>query len=316
MLTDYLICVAGLILLYVSAEGVVRGSARVASTLGIRPLVVGLTVVAFGTSAPEMVVSLLAAMAGKADISLGNIIGSNIANVGLVIGLAALYRWIPAGQQLLRRDMPVLMTAMIGYWVLGMNGRLGRADGIVFYTGLILFCSWCIRRALEPGWPLPAEARSNASRKAMLTRNGSLFLGGLIGLGLGGHFLVKSASSIAAALGLKEWVIGVTLVALGTSLPEIATSLVAMFRGQPELAIGNAVGSNIFNVLFVQGTVALIRPVEVPAARLEIDFPYMVGLCVLLYLILALQKGIRRWQGGLLLAAYLVYLWVSVTLVA
>lgn len=308
---DVVLILASMGLLFLSAEGVVRGSTRVAAALGIRPLVVGLTVVALGTSTPEMIVSLVAAAGGRFEISLGNIVGSNIANIGLIIGLAALARPMPASRPLLRRDLPLLVGTMLAYLLMARGGRIHRWEGAVLFLGIVGFCTLLTRQAM-------AQSRSQNDRMSgprlphpagAIAGNGILLVAGLGGLVAAGHILVTSATSLARALGMSEWAIGVTLVAFGTSVPEIATSIVAALRGQPDLALGNAVGSNIFNVLLVQGTVAtLFQPFTVDPALLGLEFPLMLGFSLFLALILYHRPVVHRWHGTLLLIAYLAFI--------
>lgn len=314
MWIDVVLCLIAVGLLYLSAEALVGGSTRLAKALGVPALVVGLTVVAFGTSAPELVVSLLAASRDQIPISLGNIIGSNVANIGLIIGLVSLFRPMPANPALLRRDLPVLCGTMALYFALAYTGSIGRPQGALLFLGIIAYTTLLTRQAIRHANPkkIPAVVMGERSVAGNRFRDGALVVAGLGGLVLAGHLLVTSATGMARALGMSEWVIGVTLVALGTSIPEIATSFVAVFRGHPDIALGNAIGSNIFNVLLIQGVVSLYRPVPISSSLLLFEFPLMLGLSLFLFLMLRIRPRVGRWQGALLLLAYLGFIWVKV----
>ena len=307
MFIDLLLILLSVAVLFLSAEGVVRGSTRLARALGIRPLVVGLTVVALGTSAPEMVVTLIAAQRGQIALGLGNIVGSNIANIALIIGLAALVRPLPARPILLRRDLPILTLTMTAYFGMAWFGAIQRWQAAILLAGIVGFCTLLTRQAIR-------DSRSNSAGKdrpigSLAAGNGLLLLAGLGGLIVAGHFLVQSSTRLARQFGISETVIGLTLVAFGTSVPEIATSIVAVLRGQPDIALGNVVGSNIFNVLLVQGAAALFfQPFGVDRDLLQLEFPLMVALSVLLFLMLRIRPRIYRWQGILLLLVYLLFL--------
>ncbi len=314
MWIDIILCLIAVGFLYLSAEAVVGGSTRLAKILGVRPLVVGLTVVAFGTSAPELVVSLLAASRDQIPISLGNIIGSNIANISLIIGLVSLFRPMPANRALLRRDLPVLCGTMILYFAMAYTGSIGRPQGVVLFLGIIAYTILLVRQAIRQAnsKKISVSVQGEKAVAGNRFRNGALVVAGLGGLVLAGHLLVTSATGVARALGMSEWVIGVTLVALGTSIPEIATSFVAVFRGHPDIALGNAIGSNIFNVLLIQGVVSMYRPVPISASLLLFEFPLMLGFSLFLFLMLRIRPQVGRWQGALFLLIYLGFIWLKV----
>ena len=298
---------AGLVLLYGGAEGLVRGSAALALRAGLTPLVVGLTVVAFGTSSPELVVSVQAALAGRGDLAVGNVVGSNIGNVALILGLSVLIRSMAVKAQLLRLDVPVMVVVSVLLWGLLSDGRLGRPEGLVLVVGVVaytLFNLWQARRetaaaqrAGEAGLPPP---------QGPLWRDALFIAGGLALLVLGANLLVDGSVDVARRFGLSEAVIGLTIVAIGTSMPELATSVVAAFRGEGDIAIGNVVGSNIFNVLGILGAAALVQPLEIEGIS-PVDLAAMTLVAALLLPLMRTGFRLVRWEGGLLLALYAAY---------
>ena len=301
----------GLVLLVGGADAFVRGASALALRLGWSPLVVGFTVVAFGTSAPELAVSLEAAFGGSGDLALGNVLGSNVANVGLILGASALVRSAAVAPDLLRRDVPALLIASVVLAGLLLDDRLSRADGTVLLLGLVGYVAFTLRQsdsAAAEGLEAPAEARAASG-----WRTAALSLGGLIALVLGADVLIGGATGLAATLGVPEPVIGLTLVAVGTSLPELATSLTAALRGQADLAVGNVVGSNIFNVLGVLGTSALVRPLVATEGAATAGWTgtgAVVAAALLASLLLWTGRRLDRWEGAVLLAAYAAYLFV------
>jgi cation:H+ antiporter len=316
---DLLLLLFGLILLLVGGDALVRGAAALARRLGISPLVMGLTVVAFGTSAPELAVNVTAAWRGSGALSFGNVIGSNLANIGLIVGLAALMRPIDIQTSVIRRELPMMLlaTAVAVVFALdsllvgGASSRYERGDGIVlllllnvfiYYTAVDVFRqrkSGSGEVGLAPGsWSVPV----------------SLALGtaGLVALVVGARFTVEGAVGIARAAGISEAVIGLTLIAIGTSLPELAASLIAAWRGHAGIAIGNVIGSNLFNLLLVLGATATIRPIPVPVGGLA-DLAVLSLLSALLWGVCATrEQQIIRAEGAFLLAMYVIYLSVRV----
>jgi cation:H+ antiporter len=310
----------GLGLLIVGAEALVRGSSGLAAALGVPPLIVGLTVVAFGTSSPEIVVSIQAAFGDRADIALGNVIGSNIFNVLFILGLSALVAPLVVSEQLVRHDVPVMIGASSLVMLLGMNGSLGRLEGLLLLVLLALYIAflvWLSRRRAEPAPLRPKDhgatpARESAPAVDRKPKRLVDFLLIAVGLGvlvIGSRFLVDSSVSIARVLGLSDLVIGLTIVAAGTSLPEVATSVVASIKGERDIAVGNIVGSNIFNLLAVLGTASLLapRPLPVSAAALTFDLPVMVAVAMACLPIFFAGLRIPRWIGALFLAYYCAY---------
>ena len=306
---SFLQIAAGLVLLFGGAEGLVRGSAALALRAGLTPLVVGLTVVAFGTSSPEMVVSVQAALAGRGDLAVGNVVGSNIGNVALILGLSVLIRTMGVRAQLLRLDVPVMVAVSVLLWWLLGDGALGRPEGLVLAGGVVaytLFNLWQARRETSAAQSVGEAVLPDPRRP--LWRDVVFIVGGLALLVVGADLLVEGAVAVARRLGLSEAVIGLTIVAVGTSMPELATSVVAAFRGEGDIAIGNVVGSNIFNVLGILGTAALVRPLRIEGIS-PVDLAAMTLVAILLLPLMRTGFRLVRWEGGLLLAFYAAYVY-------
>lgn len=305
--TGLLAC-AGLTLLCVGGDALVRGASALALRFGLSPLAVGLTVVAFGTSAPELVVSLGAALSGAADIAVGNVVGSNIANVALILGLAALVRPASVHSRVLKLDGPLVLLVSLGLLAALIDGEVSRPEGFALLVGLLVYVTHTLRSALrEPAADSSDPEPLEAPRPAHLRKSLAFILGGLAGLMLGGHLLVNAAVEAATALGVSEATIGLTVVAVGTSLPELATSVVAAWRGQGDIAVGNVVGSNLFNILGILGTTALVTPL--PLGNVGwFSLWTMVALALLLLPLLLTRSRVSRWEGGLLVACYASYL--------
>ncbi|MEX2531639.1 MAG: calcium/sodium antiporter [Gemmatimonadota bacterium] len=308
---------AGLVLLVVGAELLVRGAARLAAAVGISPLVVGLTVVAFGTSAPELSVSVQSALAGQADLALGNVVGSNIFNVLFILGLSALITPLVVNQQLVRLDVPLMVGASVALLLLSLDGMIGRLEGGLLFSVLVIYTVFLIRQsrrasgddltALEATPEVTPEVE--APQPASWLRNASLILGGLGALVLGSTWLVSGAVAIAETLGVSELVIGLTIVAAGTSLPEVATSVLASLRGQRDIAVGNVVGSNVFNILAVLGISSIVAPEGIAVARSVLTFDMLIMLAVAVACLPIFFSGHRidRWEGALFLGYYVAY---------
>ncbi|WP_024327817.1 calcium/sodium antiporter [Thioalkalivibrio sp. AKL19] len=316
--------IVGLILLTWSADRFVFGASAFARGVGVSPLLIGLTIVAFGTSAPEIVVSVLASLQGNPGLAVGNAIGSNIANIALVLGAATLVAPLAIGRGMVRRELPILLLVSFGVLLLLVDGELGRLEGIALLAGLVLFTAWMAISARRAR-PSPHDDTPEVVRGMVETIPEGDRLGpaiawlvfGLLLLLASSQALVWGAVEIAEQLGVSDLVIGLSIVAVGTSLPELATSVVAAFRREAGLAIGNVVGSNLFNLLAVLAVPALIAPLAIDADVLARDYPVMLALTVALFLIALGRRGqIRRWQGALLLvafASYLVYLGITAT---
>jgi len=317
--------VVGVVALVVGAESLVRGSSRLAARSGLSPVVIGLTVVAFGTSAPELAVSIGATAGGESEIALGNVIGSNIANVLLVLGLSAVVGGgLVVAQRIVRVDVPITIVMSALVLVLGLDGRIGRLDGGLFVAILIVYLVWTVRSAVgdqdaDEDHDGVADAATLASeyssalgrekiRGSSLWRDLLYVVGGLALLVVGAQSLVTAATDIARALEISELVIGLTVVAVGTSLPEIATSVVAAARGQRDMAVGNAIGSNLFNILAVLGITGVVSPVIVSSGARGFDLPFMLAVAVACLPIFADGFILRRWQGAVFLSYYVAYL--------
>lgn len=300
--------VIGLVILTAGAEALVRGASAVAVRLGLSQLVIGLTVVAFGTSAPELAVSVDSALGGRGGIAMGNVIGSNIFNVAAILGLAAIICPLQVQVELVRRDLPVMLLCSILFAPLLMfGGGLQRWEGALLVLGLIVYTGWSLAVARRGG----ATVDLGLEPPSGLGVPGALFMiaVGLVMLVAGAKLFVDNAVAIARGLGVGEAVIGLTIVAAGTSLPELATSVVAALRGKADMAIGNIVGSNIFNILGIAGVAALIAPIA-PAGIRWVDVAVMVGLALLLLPLMRSGFKIVRWEGALLFASFLGYLWM------
>jgi cation:H+ antiporter len=307
---------AGLVLLVAGAEVLVRGAAKLAAQFGIPPLIIGLTVVAFGTSAPETAVSVQAALNGSGDIAIGNVVGSNIANVLFILGLTALIAPLIVSRQLIRLDVPIMIGASLVTYALARDGALSRLDGAVLFVAIICYTLFLIQSSRRANAEATAtdefakEFAADANPKPYSSyMNAGLVIVGLVLLVIGSNFLVEGAVSLARALGLSELVIGLTVIAVGTSLPELATSILAAIRGERDIAVGNIVGSNIFNLLCVLGLSALAAPqaVAVAASALAFDFPVMIAVAVACLPIFFTGYSIDRWEGLLFLAYYVAY---------
>ena len=306
----------GLICLTGGGELLVRGAARLAALAGISPLVVGLTVVAFGTSAPELAVSLQASFAGKADMAVGNVVGSNIFNVLLILGASALISPLVVSSQLIRIDVPLMIGVSVLALIMGLDGSISRIDGIILFTGLIVYTTWLIRQSRREQAKVKDEyAEEYGVSLDAIAPAGQILLQIVLivaGLGLltaGAHWLVEGAVAIARIAGMSELMIGLTIVAAGTSLPEVAASITATIRGQRDIAVGNVVGSNIFNIMSVLGLSAAVSPKGIPISPqvLQFDFPVMIAVAFACLPIFFTGHRISRWEGLLFLGYYVAY---------
>ena len=308
-MNDWLALGLGLVALYFGAEFLVKGGASLALRLGLTPLVIGLTVIAFGTSSPELVVSVQATLAGNGAIAVGNVVGSNICNIALILGLCALISPLRADVQIIRRDVPVMIAVAVLAVLVLADGRVARWEGGALVASLVIYTVWTLREARRTaGAAADREfAESLPQDKALGLGMSALYVvGGLGVLMLGSHFFVRGAVSLAQAWGLSQAAIGLTIVAVGTSLPELATSLVAAIKRQGDVALGNVVGSNIFNVMGILGVAALVRPLE--AAGLSwADLGVMLFVCVALLPVVRSGGRISRLEGAALLAVYVGY---------
>lgn len=300
----------GLAALTAGAELLVRGASRLARAAGVSPLVIGLTVVAFGTSAPEIAVTVGAAITGEAEIALGNVVGSNIFNVLAVLGFSALASPLVVQRRLVRSDVPLMVLLSFGVAALCLDGSLGRLEGATLAASLAGYLWWTVRRARAEGCEAGGESGEGHPGDNSVLRDIALTAAGLLLLPAGARMLVSGASEIARALGATELVIGLTIVAAGTSLPEVATSVMAALRGERDIAVGNVVGSNIFNLLCVLGLAGMLSPspVVVPEAALRFDIPVMLACAVACLPVAYTGYRIDRWEGALFTAYYFAYL--------
>jgi cation:H+ antiporter len=296
----YVLFALGLAGLFFGGNWLVQGASALALRFRVPPLVIGLTVVGFGTSMPELLVSVQAALAGAGGIAIGNVVGSNIANILLILGISAAVGPMAATLGALRRDLAWMTGAALVTIPVFWSGFVGRWEGIALTLGILLYITVCLREAGSEEAPEVAPAPLWKSMLAVLA--------GLALLLAGARFLIDSATGIALTFGVSEAVIGLTIVAVGTSLPELATSLVAALKGQRDIALGNVVGSNIFNILAILGITALIAPIPVEPRFLAVDVPVMIAVSLLLVAIIWRMKGMGRVTGALFLAAYTGYI--------
>lgn len=304
-----LLFVAGLAALVAGAEALVRGASRLALSLGISPLVVGLTVVAFGTSAPEMAVTVGAALGGRTDVAVANVVGSNVINVLLILGLSATIAPLVVHVQVIRQEVPVMIGATVIFLALVRDGALGRAEGVLLVALLAAYLVLLIRQARGESRGVAGEASEAGWPRG---RGGQLALvaAGLLLLVLGARWMVDAAVAFARTFGVSDTVIGLTVVAVGTSLPEVATSVAAAVRGERDIAVGNVVGSNVFNVLGCLGVAAVVSGEGLPVAPAILNFDVWVMLAVALACLPVFLTGreIARWEGALFLGYFVAYM--------
>ncbi len=321
---DLVLLLVGAAFLYFGAEWLVSGAAALALSLKIPALIVGLTVVAYGTSAPELIVGIQAAYAGHGDVALGNVIGSNIVNLGLILGLAAVLRPARIDGALQRRELPVMVLSALALPALLWDDVLSIPESIALLTLAVLYSAWMIRAAREPGIADEATsetsvaaasaAEAGAPRARGRLRQSLTALFGLAALLLGSHLFVDAASSLARAWGMSERILGLTIVAVGTSLPELATSTIAALRGHSEIAVGNVVGSNIFNVLLCLGGAGLSGTISARPSSLRFDLAALAAITLVGAISIRSARTMQRWEGALLLLLYGVFLLIlSVT---
>jgi cation:H+ antiporter len=302
-----LLLAAGLVALVAGAELLVKGASALARAFGISPLVIGLTVVAFGTSSPELAVSVQSAWAGKVDIALGNVVGSNIFNVLFILGLSAMVAPLTVARQVVRQEVPVMIAVSLLLFALAFDRGIGRLDGALLAGGLLVYTLFLLRQSRREernGGEAPADRtwRQTATDAAVI-------LAGLVLLVVGSNWLVDGAVAIARSLGVSDMIVGLTIIAAGTSLPEVATSVTATVRGERDIAVGNVVGSNVFNIMGVLGISALVAPASlaVPPAMLTFDMLVMIAVAAACLPVFFTSNRISRWEGGLFLAYYAAY---------
>ena len=305
-MNEILLLIPGFAALIFGGELLVRGSVGLALKAKISPMVIGLTVVSLGTSAPELFASMQAALMDKTDIAIGNIIGSNIANFGLVLGFTALIFPILISRSILKKELPLLIIVSLSFLFLSLDGLLGLWDGILLIVGIITFTVFLIVKSVK-NHEAPDDQIEKKARHGFWTLTGLIVFGSL-GLYFGSEWFLEGAVEIATKFGVSDHVIGVTLVAFGTSIPELATSGIAAFRKQTDISLGNLIGSNVFNILGVLGVTAIINPLDISSHILQHDFIWMLGLTLLLFPMIYFGKKISRFNGLTLLICYFTYI--------
>ena len=312
-----LLLIGGFGALWFGAEWLVRGAARIATKMGVSPVVIGLTLVSLGTSAPELVVGIVAALDERTGLLIGNVMGSNLANIGLILGATAVIRPLAVADRVISRDVPIMVLVTIFIFPLMLDNTVVLGDGLILLVVLVLYVAFTFRTVdedmsqLDEGAGGDSEEAADAARELLV--NLGLVTAGAIGLGLGGKAIVEGASYLASELGASEELIGLTVVAVGTSLPELVTSVVAAARQQTDIAVGNIVGSNIFNLTAVLGASALVSELPVDSSILTRQLPAVLVISLLAWPITASARRVRRSEGVLLLAAYFGFMiWITV----
>ncbi|CAG5078103.1 calcium/sodium antiporter [Parvicella tangerina] len=315
---EVLLLIAGLAVLIVGGEVLVRGAVGLSAAMKISPLVIGMTVVSFGTSAPELLVSLQSALDGNPGIAIGNVVGSNIANLALVLGITVLIFPIVAEKQTKRIDYPMMMVASLLFALFALNLMIDRWEGFVFVGVLIAFTVYLIRTSRKDEKSklevvLEGESADAGEVTDSLGKSLLFLLFGLVGLYFGSEWFVSGASDLAGKFGMSDSVIGVTVVAFGTSAPELVASIMAAVKKQSDISVGNLIGSNIFNIFAVLGVTSIVKPVGVDQEVLSFDMLWMLGVAAIMVVVLYLGDKIGRWKGFLLLSSYVAYIsWIVI----
>ncbi len=297
----------GLLMLLLGADSFLKGASGLALRYGISPFVVGLLIVGLGTSAPELAVNLSAVYSERYDLALGNVVGSNIANVGLILGISAMVAPLVVQMRLIRVEGPLMLLASLGLWLMCLDGELGGLDSVLLLGGFVGLMVLLWRSAKDEPGEVQSELGELACREASLPR---LLLRLIIGLGvllLGADLMVESAVELARAWGWSELLIGLTVVAIGTSLPELASSLIAAMRGQTDIAVGNVVGSNLFNILLILGATSALKPLPVSPAMFDLEMPAMLGFAVLGYFLMQRFQRLSRISGAVLFVLFVAF---------
>jgi len=306
--------VVGLALLVGGAEFLIKGASKLAATLGISPLIIGLTVVAFGTSAPELAVSLNASLHGQADIALGNVVGSNICNVLLILGVSSVISPLVVAEQLVRLDVPIMIGVSGLLLLFGTDGQLSRSDGVILFLGGLFYTIFLLAQSRKEKNKGMLDDYADLKKPSISAKetglNFLMFVGGVLTLVAGSQMLVTSATIIARAFEVDELIIGLTVIALGTSLPELATSVMASVRGERDIAVGNVIGSNIFNILIVLGLTSAVSAdgITILASARSFDMPVMLAVSIMCFPIFFTDNEVSRREGVLLLAYYVLYI--------
>lgn len=298
----------GLALLYYGSSILVEGAASTAVMFAVRPVIIGLTIVSLATSAPELLVSLVAAVKGSGAISIGNILGSNVINIALVLGISAVIRPVAIKRQVVTIEIPYMIFISIVFWLLCLDSVITRSDGIILICFLSIFLLYGI---------LTAKDKSNGKKAGkthslkQICKNLFYIIAGIVMLSLGANFVVKQAIVLANEMGLSQTFIGISVVALGTSLPELATSAVAAARGESDISVGNVVGSNLFNICLVMGVVGIFNPMSIDPALHSFQFPFMIFICFVLGAMAFVKKGVTKFGGILFIFLFFIYITVS-----
>ncbi len=330
MLVECGILVIGLILLYAGSELLVRGASSTAMLFAVRPVIIGLTIVAFATSAPELIVSLVAAVKGSGDISIGNILGSNVINIALVLGISSLIKPVEINRNITRFEIPYMVFASIIFWLFCLDGTIGYRDGLILIFILIVFLAYGFKNARDKNNEQSAahyndnkkydngdenneklKIKDKKNRRKSIVINTIMLTTGLAGLAKGADMVVNSAINLATAIGLSQAFIGISVVALGTSLPELAASAVAASKGESDISIGNVVGSNLFNICLVMGMVGFLNPMSIDKSILNFEFPAMLLISFILFGIAFFCHRITRKTGIFLIIFFIVYIVIS-----
>lgn len=303
---DYLLLLAGLVVLIAGGEGLVRGATSLALKFKISPLVVGLTIVSFGTSAPELLISLTSALKGSPDLAMGNVVGSNICNIALILGLTSIISPMRVSKDSRLIDWPVCMGASLLLYFFVLNGILTWIEGSIFVFLLVAYNVFLIRKSRIESRQLEGYVAEKHSVKSYIKDMGFIIVG-VVGLYFGAEWFVEGAKNIATLMGISERVIGLTIVALGTSLPELVTSVVAAFRKQMDMALGNIIGSNVFNILSILGITSIIIPIQVSPEIIRVDMIWMLIITAMLFPMMVIFRKITRAEGFILLGTYVAY---------
>ena len=307
MFTQGTILILGLILLFAGSSMLVEGAASTAVMFAVRPVIIGLTIVSFATSAPELLVSLVAAVKGSGGISLGNILGSNVIKIALVLGISAVIKPVTIQKQIIKIEIPYMILISFIFWLLCMDSNLGQADGFVLIFLLIVFLIYGVATAKDKN----RDTQIVKSSLPTIVKNVVFIILGILMLSFGANFVVREAITIAREIGLSQTFIGISVVALGTSLPELATSAVAAARGESEISVGNVVGSNLFNICLVMGVVGIFNPMPIDNNLHYFQFPFMLFICFLLGFVAWVNQGIGKKVGFLFIILFVVYIAIS-----
>ena len=305
----YLLLFAGLALLFVSGKFLVDSSVAISRRLRIPRMIIGLTVVAFGTSAPELLVSLQAAFSGFPEIAMGNVVGSNISNILLVLAITALIFPIPVPKSSVKRDWPIMMAVSVLLYIFAMNGWISRLEGVIFVSLLGLYILFSVIRSRGAERIVEQELDQGHMKWWVA---GIIFLISVVGLAFGADLLVENAALVAEKMGMSKRVVSITMVAVGTSIPEVATSVIAALKKETDISVGNIIGSNIMNILSVLGFTSLVSPISVSVEIARFDIPWMLGISLLFLLLMlpASRARITRWEGIIMIVIYLVYIYL------